>query len=50
MAESEAANALFTEFTTAKVIWLLAIAACTAAVVIRARRRRDRRDGDRKRR
>ena len=47
--EGEAANTLFTEFTTEKVIWLLVIAACTIAVVIRGQRRR-RRDKHRERR
>lgn len=44
MPETEAANALFNDLTTTKVIWLAIVAACTAVVVIRGRRRRRRRD------
>lgn len=44
--EAESANQLFNEFTTTKMVWLVVIVACTAAVVIRGlRRRRRERDG-----
>lgn len=44
--ENLSANPLFTDLTTAKVIWLLVIAAFTLAVVIRGLRHKRRPDND----
>lgn len=44
---ADSVNPLFTEFTTAKLVWLVVIAACTAVVVIRGiRRKRRQKDRD----